>query len=96
MAIVLFSCQKLTEAHSAKTRITKESSLYNVVIIISQTSIKTALIDKNSKCFLLKNKSLGDPVDYQKKKVKQWKYNEKTFNLKLAGNLGKTDVIHEK
>lgn len=71
MAIVIFIVRKLTEAHSAKTRITKESSLYNVVIIISVTSIKTALTDKNM--LSIKKQITRDPVDYQKKKKSlQW------------------------
>ena len=71
MAVVIFIVRKLTEAHSAKTRITKESSLYNVVILISVTSIKTSLIDKNM--LSIKKQITREPVDYQKtKKSLQW------------------------
>lgn len=71
MAVVIFIVRKLTEAHSAKTRITKESSLYNVVILISVTSIKTSLIDKNM--LSIKKQITREPVDYQKKKKSlQW------------------------
>ena len=51
MAIVIFIVRKFIEVHPAKTRITKESLLYNVVIILSVISIKTALIDKNMLSF---------------------------------------------
>lgn len=93
MAIVIFIVRKLTEAHSAKTRITKESSLYNVVIIISVTSIKTALTDKNM--LSIKKQITRDPVDYQKKKKPTMEYNEKLYG-NLYENLGKIDKFLEK
>lgn len=61
----------------AKIRITKESSLYNVVIIISVTSIKTALIDKN---MLSIKKQITRTADYQKKKPTM-EYNEKLYEI---------------
>lgn len=94
MAVVIFIVRKLTEAHSAKTRITKESSLYNVVILISVTSIKTSLIDKNM--LSIKKQITREPVDYQKKKKKPtMEYNEKLYGNPYE-NLGKIDKFLEK
>lgn len=64
MATVIFIVRKLTGLTQPRQESQRESSLYNVVIIISEASIKTALIDKNM--LSIKNKS-RDPVDYQKK-----------------------------
>ena len=56
--------RKLTEVHPGKTRIKKESLLYNVIIILSVTSIKNALIDKNM--LSIKKKSLEIPLTTKK------------------------------
>lgn len=70
MATGILIVRKLTEVHPGKTRIKKESLLYNVVIILSVTSIKNALIDKNM--LSIKKKSLEIPLTAKKKKCPQW------------------------
>lgn len=65
MATGILIVRKLTEVHPGKTRIKKESLLYNVVIILSVTSIKNALIDKNM--LSIKKKITRDPINCQKK-----------------------------
>lgn len=65
MATGILIVRKLTEVHPGKTRIKKESLLYNVVIILSVTSIKNALIDKNM--LSIKKKSLEIPLTAKKK-----------------------------
>lgn len=92
MATGILIVRKLTEVHPGKTRIKKESLLYNVVIILSVTSIKNALIDKNM--LSIKKKSLEIPLT-AKKKMPTMEYNEKFYG-NLYENVGKMDKFLEK